>query len=87
VVSKGSRNRTRRNGGFDLPPPRGAMWSKGFDASPFSTAGEVQRFGAFFDGLASGSARTRKAMALAVGLVLVFVLLLLVAWGISALVH
>jgi len=63
------------------------MWSDGFDASPFSPAGQLQREAAFFDGLASGGARSRKAIAVLVGVLLVFVVVLLVGWGISALTH
>jgi hypothetical protein len=63
------------------------MWSEGFKASPFSPAGEVQRYGAFFDGLRSGSARSRKAIAVAVGAVLAVTAMVLIAWGISTLIH
>lgn len=63
------------------------MWSKGFSGSPFSPAGEVQRYGAFFDGLARGNGRSRKAIAVAVGVVVLLVLVFFVAWGISSLVQ
>ena len=87
--SSRSRKRPKRRGpvSLDPPPPRGAMWKKGFEASPLSPAGELQRYGAFFDGLRSGSARSRKAIAVALGAVLVVIVIALVAWGISSLVH
>jgi hypothetical protein len=89
-----SNSRGRRHSGgkperatLDPAPPAAAMWSKGFDASPFSPAGQLQREAALFDGLASGSTRSRKAIALLAGALVVFVVIILIGWGISALAH
>jgi high-affinity Fe2+/Pb2+ permease len=54
------------------------MWKEGFEASPLSPAGELQRYGAFFDGLRSGSVRSRKAIAVVLGAVLILVLIALI---------
>ena len=86
-VNVGSRSRRGRRpkrmsgGSFNPPPPVGAMWKEGFEASPLSPAGELQRYGAFFDGLRSGSVRSRKAIAVVLGAVLILVLIALIAWA------
>lgn len=85
--SRGRRPRAQHRVSVDPPPPAGAMWSAGFDASPFSPAGQLQREAAVIRGLTSGTTRSRKAIAILAGTALLLVAIVLIGWGISALAH